>query len=377
MKIVFFQPYLANWRIQFLEYFIKKSDCRVIVYDGGFSAKNDAKSVTGNKASFSPRLLKSISPVLSFKGQLYPFYFSPFLFFSLLKDKPDVVVTEGEINFINNLSIWLYCFIFRKRYVWWSLGKVVTRKKNAINVVLDPVVDFLLFRASCVMARNSQARDYYLEKGIAEEKIIVAPNSMDDERARKEVDQALLESLKKSKGGRRNILYVGALVNTKRPSDLIDVLSFLVKEKERDYELWYVGGGDEEKFLKEKVKNYGLDGRVKFFGKVFDGVGSYFLASDVLAVPGLGGLVINHSMIFGTPVVSRPADGTEKDLILQGETGFIVDDYDNNALANSIDSLLSAELLPVMRKAAEKHVKENWNVRLMYERTLKCIEYDG
>ncbi|WP_374072783.1 glycosyltransferase [Alloalcanivorax xenomutans] len=377
MKIAFFQPYLANWRIQFLDYFIEKTNCNVFVYDGGFSNRKDDKSVTGNVSGFSPHVLWSFSPVIEFKGQKYPLYFSPFLFFRLLKDRPDVVVTEGEINFLNNISIWLYCSIFGKRFVWWSLGKVVTRKKNIINKLLDPVVDFLLFRASCIMARNSQAKEYYLEKGIAEEKVIVAPNSMDDERARKEVDEDLLINLQERKGNRKVILYVGALVETKRPSDLITVLSLLVNEKKRDYELWYVGGGPEEAALKHTTKELHLDHRVKFFGKIFEGVGSYFLTADVVVVPGLGGLVINHSMIFGTPVVSRPADGTERDLIIDGKTGYIVEDYNNNNLAEAVDSLLLSDSLPLMRGAAERHVKENWNMRLMYERALMCITHNS
>ncbi|EJG1422916.1 hypothetical protein CS267_RS24420, partial [Vibrio parahaemolyticus] len=127
MKVAFFQPYLANWRIEFLEYFTEKfKSGEVVVYDGGFGGKNDTKSVSGNSAKFKFKKLVSLSPVFKFKGQDYPFYFSPFLFFNLLKDKPDVIITEGEINFINNISIFIYCKFFNKKYVWWSLGKVRT-----------------------------------------------------------------------------------------------------------------------------------------------------------------------------------------------------------------------------------------------------------
>lgn len=378
MKIAFFQPYLANWRIQFLEYFIANSSDKnkVIVYDGGFSSKKDDKSVTGNHANLKVNVLKSMSLVFNFSGQSYPLYFSPFLFFRLVYDKPDVVVTEGEINFINNISIWLYCLVFKKKYVWWSLGKVMARKKNVINKLFDPLVNFLINRASCIMARNTQAKNYYIKNGFSEKKVIVAPNSMDDERAKQEVDYMLLNSLKALKGSRKNMLYVGALVTTKRPADLIDVLDVHVNIEKLDYELWFVGSGPEEANLKLMASERGLADRIRFFGKVFNGVGSYFLASDVVVVPGLGGLVINHAMIFGTPVVSRPADGTEKDLIIDGKNGFIVSDYDNKNFANVVESLLNSGELKNMGIFSERHINEHWNIKIMFERVMRCIEYN-
>ena len=38
--------------------------------------------------------------------------FSPFLFFELLKFRPDVVLCEGASNFLNNISVFIYCKFF-------------------------------------------------------------------------------------------------------------------------------------------------------------------------------------------------------------------------------------------------------------------------
>ncbi|WP_209021067.1 hypothetical protein [Allopusillimonas ginsengisoli] len=162
MRVAFFQPYLANWRIQFLEYFIENSHHDAIIYDGGYKPKNDTKSITGNTVPFPYKKLRSVSPTIHYKNQKYPFYFSPFLFFSLVKDRPEIIITEGEINFLNNLSIYVYCKLFKSKYIWWSLGKVRTRKRNFLNKLTDPIINFLLSRSSCVMARNTLAKDYYI-----------------------------------------------------------------------------------------------------------------------------------------------------------------------------------------------------------------------
>lgn len=377
MKIAFFQPYLANWRIEFLTKFIEKSSHSVIVYDGGFKSKKDEKSVTNNNASFKINKLFSFSPILSFKGQKYPFYFSPFLIFSLIKDRPDVVITEGEINFINNISIFLYCFFFRKKYVWWSLGKVRTRSKNIINKILDPIINFLIHRSNCIMTRTTWAKDYYInDKLVNPEKVIVAPNSMDEDKARKEVDQDLVRSLK-SKFSGNVILYVGALTQDKKPRDLIEAFNYLYINNKfnKDTYLWFVGSGPEAESLKKYVSALGLVDKVIFFGKIFDGVGSYFEAADMVVVPGLGGLVINHAMIFGKPVVSRIADGTELDLIENNVSGYLLDNDDIESLALAINDVLIPENLFSMSTSAKNKVDSFWNIKTMISRVEQCIEY--
>ena len=378
MKVVFFQPYLAMWRIQFLTRYIQESHHVVRVYDGGFGGENDEKSVSGNHAAFAFRRLFSWSPSFCVGGQSYPLYFSPFLIFNLIRDRPDVVVTEGEINFVNNISIFIYCFVFKKKYVWWSLGKVRTRSKNIVNKMLDPVVDFLLFRASCVMARNTWAMNYYVEvKSLPEGRVIVAPNSMDEKLARSEVDQDFVKRLREGVKG-RIVLYVGALTANKRPLDLLDAFSKLVATAEySDTNLWVVGDGPEKVALIEHAARLGLEDKVRFFGKVFEGVGNYFSAADMVVVPGLGGLVINHAMIFGKPVVSGLADGTELDLVVPGETGILWDGCDTADLCSAIAAVLRPENLSRMSINAKRKVDEFWNVQTMIRRVNECIEFQS
>lgn len=373
MKIAFYQPYIANWRIDFLQRFIAECSHKVIVYDGGFSSRNDTKSVTGNKTSFPVIRLTSCSPVIQFRSQSYPLYFSPFLIFSLIRQRPDCVITEGEINFLNNISILVYCRIFRKRFVWWSLGKVRTRRKNVINRLLDPIVDFLLRQSDCIMARNTYAKDYYIsEKNIAPDSIIVAPNSMDERRARAEVSGRLPELLDDKKD-KKIVLYVGAMTPEKRPGDLLDVLRFLHDMGRKDIAVWFVGDGSERIRLEELSRELGLEDNCRFWGKVFSGVGDFFIASDLVVVPGLGGLVINHAMIFGKPVISRVADGTELDLIKNGQNGFILDNYDNKSLADALLKILDSPDYPSMCDLSREIVDQHWNMGLMISRVEDCV----
>ncbi|WP_146075854.1 glycosyltransferase family 4 protein, partial [Vibrio jasicida] len=297
------------------------------------------------------------------------------LFFNLLRDKPDVVITEGEINFINNFSIFLYCKVFGKKYVWWSLGKVRTRRKNVINTVLDPFVDFLLDNCSCVMARNTLAKRFYVEeKKFDESRVIVAPNSMNHHKEGY-LDIGKKAELLEHKKSSTVMLYVGALTELKRPKDLLYSMEALLKiHPNLNLKLWIVGGGPERDNLEKLAKDLGINKYVDFFGKVFDGVGAYFELSDFVVVPGLGGLVINHAMIYGKPVISRLADGTELDLIEDGSTGYIVEGYEMSKLVEKISLILDSDLI-AMSKNCKSKVREQWNIDIMYERTLQCIDF--
>jgi len=268
-------------------------------------------------------------------------------------------------------------FVIQKKYIWWSLGKVRTRKKNVINVILDPFIDFLLFKASCVMARNTLAKSYYIdEKFIPKEKVIVAPNSMNHH---KEVlpKSSTVEFLTSLKGNSTVMLYVGALTSTKRPADLIYSLKHILNlNPYSDLKLWFVGDGPEKNALEQLVQDLSLVNNVNFFGKIFDGVGAYFQVSDFVVVPGLGGLVINHAMIYGKPVISRLADGTELDLVVDGVTGFIVDDYKLENLVDKIILIINSDL-GLMSKNCKLLVSDTWNIDIMFSRNLDCIYFKG
>lgn len=374
MKIAFFQPYLAKWRIEFLEFFIAESHYDVVVYDGGFRPKNDVKSISGHKVNFNVNVLKSLSPIINFKNQSYPFFFSPFLFFNLVRDRPDVVVTEGEINFINNLSVMLYCFIFKKEYVWWSLGKVRTRRKNIVNKILDPIVNYQIKNAKCIMARNSYAKRYYIENELKDKNdIIVAPNSMNHHKALADLDDRLLTKLINKKVDKKVILYVGALVKDKSPSDLLEAFSKLGNSSEML--LWYVGSGPELDSLKEQAKCLDVDDKVSFFGNIFDGVGNYFEVADLVVVPGLGGLVINHAMIFSCPVISRVADGTEEDLVINGFSGYVLKSNSNDDLAQKIEEIFDGEKYIEYGMNARNLIVSKWNIDIMCAKVRECIEF--
>ncbi|WP_034298696.1 glycosyltransferase family 4 protein [Bacillus sp. 37MA] len=384
-RVMFYQPYIANWRADFLE---RLMDHYNNVYEfqivsGGFKNKKIKKIGNYSQIKFTYKNLISPSFVLTIRNQVYPIYFSPTLLIELFREKPDVIITEGEINILNNIQIYIYSKIRNKNYIWWSLGKVRGRKKVFLNKIGDSINDFLIKNSKVVLARNNYAKNYYLEKGIASKtKIIVAPNSINDFKVNKEIEQYLeikdekTPTLKDFYNADYILLFVGALEKTKRLEDLIEVVSMFKKDNElQNVKAVIVGKGDEENNIAQLIKDKKLESDVFLAGAVYDGISKYFIESDLVILPGMGGLVIQHAALHSKPIITRMADGTELDLIHEEKNGYVLQNYDNNELAEKVKLILTnKELMEEMGQYSLKLVEETWNMELMIKRVVEAIE---
>jgi glycosyltransferase involved in cell wall biosynthesis len=70
---------------------------------------------------------------------------------------------------------------------------------------------------------------------------------------------------------------------------------------------------------------------------------------NVFVLPGLGGLAINDAMICRRAVICSSADGSEKDLIEDGVTGYIIPEslFSEAILVDKILSVISDEKVNV------------------------------
>jgi len=97
--------------------------------------------------------------------------------------------------------------------------------------------------------------------------------------------------------------------------------------------------GNEEFFAKE-VKPH-IDGdRVEYIGEVGEEKAGLYVAARALLMPIRWpepfGLVMTEAMACGTPVIAFP-EGSASEIVLDGETGFVVED--EHAMAEAIGRL--------------------------------------
>ena len=127
--------------------------------------------------------------------------------------------------------------------------------------------------------------------------------------------------------------YAGRIVENKGIYLLLDTVKKLSK-KYNNIEIHIVGAGDKQNLI--KLKQYIIDNSlqdiIKYYGIEHD-MEKFYKSIDVLVVPSIVkeafGLVICESMYCGTPVITSNS-GAQKEIILDGINGFIVNDIKND-----------------------------------------------
>ncbi len=144
----------------------------------------------------------------------------------------------------------------------------------------------------------------------------------------------------------RIILFVGRIDPLKGADNLIKALPHLSHIPK--LRLMIVGGGEhsqrEIEHLRKLALNLDVRNSVDFLGLIKHGDLPYFYnAADACVVPSYYesfGLVALESLACGTPVVATDV-GNHKNLIREGDTGYVTKNNDPRLLANKIALLLS------------------------------------
>lgn len=193
------------------------------------------------------------------------------------------------------------------------LGKLVLRHADAVRVVSQGAADWL---------RHAL--------GVSQERIFLVPVGTEL------VAEASV--LPAAETGRGDVLFVGRLASEKGVSSLLQAF------RRVQHTLLIVGDGPQRHYLEKLAATLGLQDRVRFAGIVpHEQLASFYGSAGVVVVPSLHesyGRVIVEAMAFGRAVVATDTDGA-RELIQDGETGFIVPIRDVEALANKITYVLS------------------------------------
>ena len=139
------------------------------------------------------------------------------------------------------------------------------------------------------------------------------------------------------------ILCVGELLPNKNQKMLISAMREIVKQCS-DVKLLLAGNGPEKENLEELVKSYHLENSVEMLGYVTN-LQEYQKIADVcVTCSKREGLPLNvvEAMLAETPVVATKNRG-HRELLRNGETGFLVDVDDGIALGKRVVELLSDE----------------------------------
>lgn len=224
---------------------------------------------------------------------------------------------------------------------------------------------YALRRADQVTTICEGLRKDISARGIAPDKITVIPNAVDVDsfQLRGDADLALRQQL--GLEGMIVVGFVGSFYGYEGLDLLVSAAARLLAQRP-NLRVLLVGGGPQDANLKAQVAALGIADRVVFTGRVpHADVQNYYDLIDVLAYPRipirLTELVTPlkplEAMAQGRMFVASDVGG-HKELVRHGETGFLFKAGDEQALAASIEEILSKrDVWPKIRTQARYFVE--------------------
>ena len=334
MKVVINYRVIQGWRAPIFQKLSNDNDLDIEVWYGPDFPGTKVVSST-NEFNFKKRKLWSFKIVLKSVNGLIFMPFSPFLFFKLMIKNPQVVICEGASNLANSIIAFIYCKIFGKKYIWWSLGKIQGRVYDKKRSIIDKIITYIERKSDRIITYSSVGKIYFKSLGINDDKIIVAVNVIDTESKLESIKQVgdATELKKQYKHFDFISLFVGALTKEKSIERLL-----IAQKKLEDSGLSIgtiiVGDGSHREELEKEAKRIQVK-HIDFVGKRISDSYKYFSLAKLFVLPGLGGLAISEAMCYGLPVIASIGDGCEVDLVSK-ENGIIDKDMTPEKLADYI-----------------------------------------
>jgi PEP-CTERM/exosortase A-associated glycosyltransferase len=224
---------------------------------------------------------------------------------------------------------------------------------------------FALRRAAHITTICEGLRSEIAARGVPLDRITVVPNAVDTGEFRfgGEDDPALRKAL--GLEGRRVVGFAGSFYAYEGLDLLIEAVA-LLSSRQPDLRVLLVGGGPQEEALRALARERGLADRVIFTGRVpHADVHRYYELIDVLAYPRhrmrlteiVTPLKPLEAMAQGRMFVASDVGG-HRELVRDGETGFLFPAGDAQALAQTIESVLARpEQWPAIRAQARRFVE--------------------
>ncbi|WP_158642698.1 glycosyltransferase family 4 protein [Chitinophaga japonensis] len=345
-----------------------------VIYGPDF---NGTKVVsTRSSFSFSRERMRSVKIRSRSVNNRVLMPFSPFLFFKLIQERPQVIISEGASNLLNAFQGFVYAKMFGKKFIWWSLGKLQLSDFDVKRKRINFLISWIERKSDAIITYSSIGKRYFQNLGIDPEKIFVAVNVVDTDLSFKKIAQYNKDEIYTEfhRNSTFNILYVGALDKGKRIDVLIRAFALLCHRYGSDVALHIVGKGE----LMEELKQLGkaLDcSNIYFHGQVIEGVSRFFLGADVFVLPGLGGLAISEAMAHGLPVIASIGDGCEADLV--DETNGVIDpNLNEDNLSKYLDALYTDNvLLNKMKNTSLRKIREQYNIGEYLLNIQRAISY--
>jgi 1,2-diacylglycerol 3-alpha-glucosyltransferase len=240
-------------------------------------------------------------------------------------------------------------------------------------------------------------KEYFTALGMLPDKIVLGYDAVDNAYFNTAAQQARMQDAalrKKHSLPARYFLNVGRMVWKKNLETLVDAYK-LVRHK-LGYDcprLVFVGSGRLEKSLQDRCLAAGLsifkseergavlrhgDADVFFFGfRQAEELPEFYALASAFILPSREeewGLVVNEAMASGLPVVVSQVAGCARDLVRDGENGFLFDPFDVNTLAGHLEKIARQPELTDSMGEASRRIIANWGCDRFAQSAHQAVE---
>ena len=235
-----------------------------------------------------------------------------------------------------------------------------------LKPLLAQLLRTLLFRRFAAGLPVGQANSIWMaHSGIPRQRQFLAPHAVDNARFQDAAHEAEAAALQwREQLGiplqAPVVLFAGKFESKKRPLDLLQAFAAL---RHPSAVLVFVGAGALYHELKRQAASLG-EGRVIFEGfQNQSAMPRTYALADLVVLPSYGsgetwGLCINEAMNLAKPVLVSSHVGCGPDLVIPGDTGWIVPAGDEDALRHALSDCLSdMKRLKTMGLAARAHIE--------------------
>jgi glycosyltransferase involved in cell wall biosynthesis len=351
----------------------KGIDFRLFFGKGTTSGSNrNAKKISGFKFS----KIFTISALFNYHGEKYR-VFHPTLPFYILKGKYDVLITEPGTNIFNNLFLFPVCKLTGVKFIWYTAGN--PKNTSGLKKIISPLLNFMILHSDACITYNSVADNDLLNIGVEPQKIFRAQNTIDVSSVKKACEKyktKIIEFKKQCKlDGYKTALYIGGVEERKRIKNLIEA-ALLLNRKDIKVKVVIVGDGPYLENLKDQLTN---DEKtyVFFAGRQVENAPLYIMASDVVVLPGEGGLAINHAFACGKAcIATEEAEGPAvRDYIVDGYNGYVAQENDVKSLKLKMEKIFLNDKLQQDLEKGAKETGEKFTVKSMVDSIINAVNF--
>ena len=366
-KVIFSTNLPSPYRVDFFNELGKGCELTVL-YERKNSAERDEKW-TGEKAKNFKEIYLNLEAIGTdrSKGSALKDY--------IKKADFDLLILT---NYVSPSTIEAIRYCKKKKIPYYVEYDGGAKKKDPIHKRL--LKQYLLGSASGHFTTSDEHKAYLEQLGIGPEKIYKYPfTSIKKE----DLDRALtyqdinLQELKEKLGmtEEKILLSVGRFSYEAGYGKGYDVLMKLAKELPGDIGIYIVGDEPTEEFLQIKEKNK-LE-HVHFVGfKRKAELQDYYAAADLFILLTRGdvwGLVVNEAMMHALPVISTPFCIAAKELVKEGENGYLVGLEEIEPIKKAVLDILEDEkrLAGYSKKSLE--MIQDYTIEKMAERHMEIF----